>query len=80
MDFESYWLNFITILLNQIVYRPLRLNNKNIQLDNRKFSIYGLQLINKNEAVWIEVLSTELNMKNTKLMIKVVLFRRQNNQ
>lgn len=80
MDFESYWLNFITILLNQIVYRPLKLNNKNILLDNRKFSVYGIQLINKNEAVWIEILSTELNMKDTKMMIKVVLFRRQNNQ
>ena len=75
MDFEDYWLNFITILLNQIVLRPLKLKETHIQIEKFDFSVYGIQLVHENEKVCVELLSRELEQKNKRMMADVAFFR-----
>lgn len=75
MDFEIYWLNFITIILNQIVLRPLKLKETHIQIETFDFTIYGIQLIHEKEHVCVEILSKELEQKNKRLVADIAFFK-----
>jgi len=75
MDFEDYWLKFIQILLSQLLFRPIKLKKKNIDLNDFKFSIYGLQLVSEKRHYNIELLSKELESKNKRFIIDIALFR-----
>lgn len=74
-DYEDYWLKFIQILLSQILFRPIKLKKKNIDLNDFQFSIYGLQLVSEKEHYNIELLSEELESKNKRFIIDIALFR-----
>src|SRR5690606_39197975 len=74
-DFEGYWLNFITIILNQIVLRPLKLKQKHRQINNFNFTIYGIQLIHENKKICVEILSKELEEKNKRLISDFAFFK-----
>ncbi|MBN2869198.1 MAG: hypothetical protein JXK08_11025 [Flavobacteriaceae bacterium] len=68
---DEFWKNFITIMLNEIVLRPVRLSSKGITIKdfNQSFSISGFQLINHNNKIVIEILSQEL--KDKKLLFEL---------
>lgn len=63
MDTEDYRLHFITIILNQIMLRPLKLKEKNISIAMFNFTIYGIQIVLENEEYCIGLLSKELEEK-----------------
>ena len=63
IDREEYWLGFLQIILNQVIYRPLKLESRNIDLNGHQISIYGLQIV-PEEHFKIELLSKELDLKN----------------
>ena len=72
---NEYWLCFIRIIMSQISYRPLLLKSGNNTIEDLKFSIYGIQIVNgKNNQLYIELLSTELNEKNKKILFEIVLY------
>ncbi len=75
IDFEEYWLKFLQVILNQILFRPLKLKKENINLDDFQFSIYGLQIVVEKKHYCIELLSKELEMKNKRMVIDIALFR-----
>lgn len=75
MDFEEYWLNFITVLLNQIVLRPLKLKQTRIQIEKFDFTIYGVQLIHEKEKICVEILSKELEQKDKRIISDFAFFR-----
>lgn len=75
IDFEEYWFNFITILLNQIVLRPLKLKQKHSEIKKYNFTIYGIQLIHENKKICVEILSKELEEKNKRLISDFAFFK-----
>lgn len=77
MDFEEYWLNFITIILNQIILRPLKLEKKStpIKIEKFDFTVYGIQLDYEKESICVEILSKELEQKNKRILADIALFR-----
>jgi hypothetical protein len=75
IDFEEYWLNFIAIILNQIMHRPLKLRKKNILIENFNFTIYGIQIVLEKEYYCIELLSKELEEKDKKMIIDIAFFK-----
>jgi hypothetical protein len=79
MDYEDYWLKFIQILLSQLLFRPIKLEKKNIILNDFQFTIYGLQLVSEKEHYNIELLSKELESKNKRLIIDIALFHEYEN-
>lgn len=76
-DFETKWINIITILLNQIVLRPIKLKSKqpHINIEEFDFTVYGIQLVHSNEKVCIEILSKELEHKNKRMLADIALFK-----
>src|SRR5690606_32500433 len=49
MDYEDYWINFIQILLSQLLFRPIKLKTNSIDLNDFQFTIYGLQIVTEKE-------------------------------
>ena len=73
-DHEDYWLSFLQIILSQLLFRPIKLEN-DISLKDFQFSIYGLQIVADNEHYNVELLSKELDRKNKRFIIDIALFR-----
>src|SRR5690554_3791303 len=69
MDYEEYWINFIRILLSQLLFRPIKLKKKQIILDGFQFSIYGFQIVPLKDNYNIELLSEELEEKKKRFII-----------
>lgn len=73
---QDYWIYFIRIILSQISYRPLLLKKTNIDIGNYGFSIYGIQIVNgKNNQLYIELLSKELENKKKKIRSEIILYK-----
>src|SRR5690606_8269670 len=70
---DDYWLKFVGIILNQISFRPLLVRNNHISIDNLEFSIYGIQIAPENEKYNIEILSHELESRNKRILINILL-------
>jgi hypothetical protein len=75
MDFDGYWLNFITVLLNLIVLRPLKVKKTHIEIEKFNFTIYGIQLVHEKEKVCVEILSIEFEQKNKRMIADIALLR-----
>jgi hypothetical protein len=76
---DDYWVIFLKILLNQILFRPLLLpNNNTIALEKYRFNVKGIHFVTAKDKVFLEVLSNELNEKDKKILIEIVLFKDDN--
>lgn len=75
MDFEANWINFIKIILQQILFRPVKLREQDLLVDKFKFSIYGIQVIYDKEKYNIELLSKELEIKQKRIIVEIALFK-----
>lgn len=76
-DFEDQWLDFIRLLLNQLLFRPIRTKNKNYHLFTDKIQFTGLQIISYNNFYNIEILSDKLTQEDKRLLFKLTLWRDQ---
>ena len=74
MDFEENWVNFINIVLHQVMLRPVKLKRTEISIEKFKFSIYGIQIVGENEKYRIELLSKELAEKEKRITVEIALF------
>ena len=76
---DGFWIKFITILCNEIKFRPILFTLKHKKQDQEiscfDFSIYGIQLNHNKNKIVIEVLSTELENQNKKFYIDFTIFR-----
>lgn len=75
IDYDEYWIKFIQLILSQILYRPIKLREKHINVDGFEFSIYGLQIVSSKDKYNLELLSKELEDKGKRIIIEIALFR-----
>ena len=75
IDFEDYWKKFIQVILNQILYRPIKLKKDHIEIDGFDLTIYGFQIVAEKGNYNIELLSKELERKEKRIIIDIALFR-----
>lgn len=78
IDYDEYWIKFIQLILSQILYRPVILKEKHINIDGFEFSIYGLQIISSKDKYNVELLSKELEELGKKIIIDIALLRESN--
>ncbi len=74
VDYDDYWIKFIHLILNQIMFRPLELKKRHLILDGIEISIYGIQITINEEQYTIELLSQELESKSKRILIGMALF------
>ena len=72
---DEYWLNFLKILLNELIHRPLILNSKEPLQNNFGFDIYGLQLVSAKEKIVVELMSNELEKRNKQIFVDLVIMK-----
>jgi hypothetical protein len=79
-EHDEFWINFITIVLNELKSRPLLLNerklikNKQIEGFGFDFSVYGIQLTHQKSKIVIEILSEELDNQKKHIYIDFALY------
>lgn len=73
-DSENQWLDFIRLLLNQLLFRPIKTKNKNYHLFTDKIQFTGLQIISYNNFYNIEILSDKLAQEDKRLLIQLTLW------
>src|SRR5690606_21807220 len=75
VDYDGYWMRFIKLILNQIMFRPLEVKKEHFALEGIEISIYGIQIAVYEENYSIELLSQELESKSKRILISIVLFQ-----
>lgn len=74
IDYDEYWINLASIIINQIKFRPLKLKNI-ISVDILNCSLYGIQIVPVKEKLCLELLSKELEEKEKRFIIDIALFK-----
>lgn len=74
---DEFWLVFIRIILSQISNRPLLLKKDKVVLNKYRFSIYGVQIVVKDEKIFLEILSEELENKDKRMFSEIILYKNE---